>query len=85
MFVSVYVSEFVPVFVILFLFLFVTVFFIFDEVPDKQLNLFVARSKNGLVVATLFKTKGNKYFLSVFVSEFVSVFVFSPVFVSYKL
>ena len=62
LFVSVYVSEFVPVFVILFPFLFVIVCFFFDKVPYKQLDLFVARSHNGLVAATQFKTKKSKYF-----------------------
>ena len=77
-FVSVYVSEFVPVFVILFLFLFVTVFFIFDKVPDKQLNLFVSRSHYGLVAATLLKTKENKYFyLYLYLSLLPIVIVFS--------
>ena len=62
LFVSVYVSEFVPVFVILFPFLFVIVCVFFDKVPYKQLDLFVARSHNGLVAATQFKTKKSKYF-----------------------
>ena len=34
----------------------------FDKVPYKQLDLFVARSHNGLVAATQFKTKKSKYF-----------------------
>ena len=61
LFVSVYVSEFVPVFVILFPFLFVIVCF-FYKVPYKQLDLFVARSHNGLVAAIQCKTKKSKYF-----------------------
>ena len=42
-------------------FLFVIVCF-FYKVPYKQLDLFVARSHNGLVAATQFKTKKSKYF-----------------------
>ena len=80
-FVSVYVSEFVPVFVILFLFLFVIVCFFLIKCLTSSWTCLLPDPTMAWWPQHNSKQK-KQIFLSVFVSKFVSVFVFSPIIVS---
>ena len=81
LFVSVYVSEFVPVFVILFPFLFVIVCFFLIKCLTSSWTCLLPDPTMAWWPQHNSKQK-KQIFLSVFVSKFVSVFVFSPIIVS---
>ena len=81
LFVSVYVSEFVPVFVILFLFLFVIVCFFLIKCLTSSWTCLLPDPTMAWWPQHNSKQK-KTIFSSLFVSKFVSVFVFSPIIVS---